>query len=63
MAYLDVPIVKTAADNPNVLTEEMMDYLYDYASLPDVKMALINAVGWNVDRRLSTFPDYLLICH
>ena len=61
-AYLDVPIVKAAADNPNVLTEEMMDYLYDYANPLDVKMALINAVGWNVDRRLSTFPDYLIYC-
>ena len=58
-AYLDVPIVKAAADNPNVLTKEMMDYLYDDANPLDVKMALINAVGWNVDRRLSTFPNYI----
>lgn len=58
-AYLDVPIVKAAADNPNVLTEEMMDYLYDDANPLDVKMALINAVGWDAERRLSTFPNYI----
>ena len=61
-AYLDVPIVKAAADNPNVLTEEMMDYLYDDANPLDVKMALVNAVGWNIDKRLSTIWDYQKYC-
>ena len=61
-AYLDVPIVKAAADNPNVLTEEMMDYLYDDANPLDVRMALVNAVGWNVDKRLSTIWDYQEYC-
>ena len=62
VAYLDIPLVKAAADNPNVLTDEMMAYLYDDSNPLDVKMALINAVGWNADERLSTFPDYMAYC-
>ena len=45
-AYLDVPIVKAAADQPNVLSEEAKAYLFDEANPLDVKLALINAVGW-----------------
>lgn len=63
MAYLDVPIVKAAADKPNVLTEEMMAYLHDEANPLDVKLALIYAVGWAADGgRLSTFSDYMSYC-
>lgn len=62
-AYLDVPIVKAAADKPNVLTEEMMAYLYNDDNPLDVRLALINAVGWSVEvERLSTFPDYMTYC-
>ena len=43
-AYLDVPIVKKAAENPNKLTKEMMEYLYDKNPL-DIRIALVNAVG------------------
>lgn len=60
-AYLDVPIVKKAAEKRNVLTEEMMAYLHDDSNPLDVKMALINAVGWDFDR-MSTFPDYMSYC-
>ena len=62
LAYLDVPIVKAAADHPNVLTEEMMAFLHDDANPLDVRMALINAVGWNAYKRLSTIMDYQTYC-
>lgn len=60
-AYLDVPIVKKAADNPNKLTKEMMEYLYDDTNPLDIRIALINAVGWNIDG-LTTFNDYFDYC-
>ena len=56
-AYLDVPIVKKAADNPNKLTKEIMEYLYNDKNPLVIRIALINAVGWNFDG-LSTFNDY-----
>lgn len=60
-AYLDVPIVKKAADKPGKLTEEMMDFLYNDNNPLDQRIALINAVGWNFDG-LSTFDDYIDYC-
>ena len=52
-AYLDVPIVKAAADQPNVL--------FDEANPLDVKLALINAVGWEIEG-LTAYKDYLNYC-
>ena len=60
-AYLDVPIVKAAADQPNVLSEEAKAYLFDEANPLDVKLALINAVGWKFEG-LTTYKDYLNYC-
>ena len=60
-AYLDVPIVKAAADQPNVLSEEAKDYLFDEANPLDVKLALINAVGWEFEG-LTAYKDYLNYC-
>ena len=60
-AYLDVPIVKKAADNPGKLTKDMMEYLYNDSNPLDIRIALINAVGWNIDG-LSTFNDYFDYC-
>ena len=60
-AYLDIPIVKAAANNPHKLTEEMMAYLSDDANPLDVRLALVNAVGWCIDG-LTTFSDYMIFC-
>ena len=60
-AYLDVPIVKAAADQPNVLSEEAKTYLFDEANPLDVKLALINAVGWEFEG-LTAYKDYLNYC-
>lgn len=62
-AYLDVPIVKVAAEKPGKLTEEMMQYLHNEANPLDRKLALINAIGYDKKGgRLSTFPDYIGYC-
>ena len=60
-AYLDVPIVKAAADQPNVLSEEAKAYLFDEANPLDVKLALVNAVGWEIEG-LTAYKDYLNYC-
>ena len=60
-AYMDVPIVAQAARNKGNLSREMMDYLYNEANPMDVKIALINAVGWNFDG-LPSFKNYLDYC-
>ena len=39
----------------------MMQYLYDDKNPLDIRIALINAVGWNIDG-LSTFNDYFDYC-
>lgn len=60
-AYLDVPIVKAAADNPKKLSEEAKTYLFDEGNPLDVKIALINAVGWD-EKGLPTYSDYIQYC-
>lgn len=61
-AYLDVPIVKAAADSPKKLSEEAKTYLFDEGNPLDVKIALINAVGWD-EKGLPTYSDYIQYCH
>lgn len=48
-AYAQVPIVKLAAETGGLLTPELMEYLYDIANPMDVKMAVINQLGWDMD--------------
>ena len=60
-AYLDIPVVKKAADNPGKLTKDMMEYLYDDKNPLDIRIALINALGWSIDG-LSTMKDYIEYC-
>lgn len=60
-AYLDVPIVAAAAKNPGKLSNEAKAYLFDEDNPLDVKLALINVVGWRMEG-LSTYTDYLRYC-
>ncbi|RAR73827.1 hypothetical protein [Flavobacterium aciduliphilum] len=46
-AYLDIPIVKEAFKSEGKITNEMMDYIDDDANPLDVKLAIINAIGWD----------------
>ena len=60
-AYLDMPIVKAAAERPHHLSEVAKAYLFDEANPLDVKLALINAVGANPDG-LATYGEYIEYC-
>ena len=60
-AYLDVPIVKAAAERPHHLSEVAKAYLFNEANPLDVKLALINAVGANPDG-LATYGEYIEYC-
>ena len=60
-AYLDMPIVKAAAERPHHLSEAAKAYLFDEANPLDVKLALINAVGANPDG-LATYGEYIEYC-
>lgn len=46
-AYLDIPIVKEAFISKGRMTLEMMNYIDDDANPLDVKLAIINAIGWD----------------
>ena len=60
-AYLDMPIVKAAAERPHHLSEVAKAYLFDETNPLDVKLALINAVGWEFEG-LTAYKDYLNYC-
>ncbi len=58
-AYDDVEIVRLAGQKEGQLTEDLMDYLY--ANNPiDVKIAVINKIGWgNQYNNSKAFFEYL----
>ena len=45
-AYMDVPMVQEASLSKGRMTLEMMNYIDDDANPLDVKLAIINAIGW-----------------
>jgi len=45
-AYMDISIVQEASASKGKITNEMMEYIDDDANLVDVKLAIINAIGW-----------------
>ena len=48
-AYEDVLLVKQAKQAKGKLSKEMLTYLAEDGNKLDVKLAIINAVGWNVN--------------
>jgi hypothetical protein len=48
-AYEDVLLVKQAKEAKGKLSKEMLTYLAEDGNKLDVKLAIINAVGWNVN--------------
>lgn len=61
-AYMDEPIVGAAKDANGVINQRLMEYLASEHDPVDVKMAVINALGWNVDGQNNSglFLDYLI---
>lgn len=61
-AYSAEPIVIAASNTNGVLTEELMDYLTDKNNPVDLKMAVINKLGWNIAGKNNSqiFMNYLM---
>lgn len=47
-AYMDVPMVQEASISKGKITTEMMDYIDNDTNPLEIKLAIINAIGWNV---------------
>ena len=48
-AYMDIPLVNKTAKSNGVLTNEVFDFLNSKLNTIDKKIALINALNWNVN--------------
>ena len=53
-AYLDIPIVQEAFKSKGRITNEMMEYIDNDANPLDVKLAIINAIGWDHQRLMNS---------
>ena len=46
-SYIDVPLVQDAMKCKGKITNEMIEYIYNDKNPLEVKLSIINAVGWN----------------
>jgi hypothetical protein len=53
-AYLDVPLVQEALKSKGKITNVMLEYIYSDTNPIEVKLAIINAIGWNVKGNKSS---------
>ena len=60
-AYQALPIVQLASQKAGVLTTDLMDYLIDTNNPIEVKIAVINQLGWAVEgkKNAALFYNYL----
>jgi hypothetical protein len=60
-AYDKLPIIQLAGNSKGLLTEELIKYLVDTGNPTDVKIALINRLGWHIKgkKNASIFIKYL----
>jgi hypothetical protein len=47
-AYMEVPMVQDALNSKGKITNEIMEYIDNDSNPLEIKLAIINAVGWNV---------------
>lgn len=61
-AYLDVPLVQQALKSNGRLTHDMILYLANNTNALDIKIAIINALGWNHKGRgnSSSYLNYVV---
>ena len=64
-AYMDEPIAAAAGEANGVINERLMEYLANEYNPFDVKMAVINKLGWQFSGRNNAkhFLDYLVKNH
>ena len=53
-AYLDVPLVQKALNSKGKITNEMLEYIYSDTNSLEIKLAIINAIGWKVKGNKSS---------
>ena len=60
-AYASVPIIKEASKCNGKLTDKLINYLSDPTEPIDIKMALINSLGWDIKGKTNAtkFIKYL----
>lgn len=60
-AYLDDPTVTKAGETGGLLNDELMNFLIDDRQAIDVKMAVINKLGWAIEgkKNAETFRKFL----
>jgi hypothetical protein len=60
-AYEDVAIVKIASASEGQITQSILEYLDNPKNLIDIKMAVINALGWDFDglQNAQLFYNYI----
>lgn len=47
-AYMDVPLVQEALNSKGKITDEIIEYIYADTNPLEIKLAIINAIGWKV---------------
>ena len=64
-AYSDISIVQEASKTKGKLTIHLMDYLSDSTKPIDIKVAMINQLGWNTKGKINSklFLSYILKKH
>jgi hypothetical protein len=60
-AYEQLPIIQIAANSNGLLTKELIKYLDNKDNPTDVKIAIINRLGWNIKgkKNAATFIKHL----
>ena len=53
-AYMDVPLVQEALNSKGKIAYEMMVFINSDTNSLEVKLAIINAIGWNVKGNKSS---------
>lgn len=53
-AYMDVPLVQEALNSKGKITNEILEFIYSDTNPLELKLALINAIGWNVKGNKSS---------
>jgi hypothetical protein len=61
-AYIDVPIVQSALSSKGKISNEIMSYLVSVTNPLDVKLAIINAIGWsnNGPKKSDAFLNFVV---
>jgi hypothetical protein len=61
-AYDDLTVVQTARKSKGKITKETMSYLASDTNLLDVKLAIINAIGWSNDgtKKSEAYLNYVV---